>query len=213
MGAFEQRECISLLSVQQRSDGTSRSVHFGLVVEGRHVQSAKTAATVKDTGIGNTIDPSSVRLELNQKFDLLPIFKRDRSTALYHLCAALEMSTNPYTVDPDVAMALGRRVLEASMRAISGTYRKCPGVAAPLGAQFNSAAFAEAMELVEFAFRYEQIMYCFQLADREQFQVRYDPLEQRTVLPTPRVMRALRIRITSPALLLSTVSSKSFFTA
>lgn len=131
--------------------------------------------------MGNTIDPSSVRLELNQKFDLLPIFKRDRSTALYHLCAALEMSTNPYTVDPDVAMALGRRVLEASMRAIPGIYRNCPGVAAPLGAQFNSAAFAEAMELVEFAFRYEQIMYCFQLADRGQFQVRYDPLEQRTV--------------------------------
>jgi hypothetical protein len=143
--------------------------------------------------MGNTIDPSSVRLELNQKFDLLPIFKRDRSTALYHLCAALEMSTNPYTVDPDLAMAMGRRVLEASMRAIPGIDRNCPGVAAPLGAQFNSAAFAEAMELVEFAFRYEQIMYCFQLADRGQFQVRYDPLEQRTVFTYASVIRALRI--------------------
>ena len=37
------------------------------------------------------------------------------------------------------------------------------------------------MELVEFAFRYEQIMYCFELADRGQFEVRYDPLEQRTI--------------------------------
>ena len=70
--------------------------------------------------------PSSVRLELNQKFDALPIFKRDRAAALYHLCAALEMSTNPYTVDPDLVMATGRRALEASMRAIPGVYRNCP---------------------------------------------------------------------------------------
>ncbi|MGA2890187.1 MAG: hypothetical protein ABSE51_19230 [Terracidiphilus sp.] len=47
--------------------------------------------------------------------------------------------------------------------------------------QFNAAVFAEAMELVEFAFRYEQIMYCFELADRGQFEVRYDPLVRRTV--------------------------------
>jgi hypothetical protein len=61
--------------------------------------------------MGGTTTPSSVRRELNQKFDALPSFKRDRATALYHLCAALEMSTNPYTVDPDLVMAMGRRVL------------------------------------------------------------------------------------------------------
>lgn len=37
------------------------------------------------------------------------------------------------------------------------------------------------MELVEFAFHYDQIMYCFELADRGQFEVRYDSLEQRTI--------------------------------
>ncbi len=125
--------------------------------------------------------PASVRSELSQKFDMLPIFKRDRATALYHFSAALEMNTYPYTVDPDLLMALGRRVIEASMRAIPGIYRNCP--AAPLASpvQFNAAVFAEAMELVEFAFRYEQITYCFELAGRGQFDVRYDPLEQRTI--------------------------------
>jgi hypothetical protein len=131
--------------------------------------------------MGGTTTPSSVRRELNQKFDALPSFKRDRATALYHLCAALEMSTNPYTVDPDLVMAMGRRVLEASMRAIPAIYRKCPAIPATPSIWFNPAAFAEAMELVEFAFRYDQIMYCFELVDRGQFEVRYDPLEQRTI--------------------------------
>jgi hypothetical protein len=55
-------------------------------------------------------------------------------------------------------MAMGRRVLEASMRAIPGIYRNCQ--AAPLAStvQFNPVVFAEATELVEFAFRCEQVM-------------------------------------------------------
>ena len=40
------------------------------------------------------------------------------------------MSIYPYTVDPDLVMAMGRRVLEASMRAIPGIYRNCPAVSA-----------------------------------------------------------------------------------
>ena len=78
-------------------------------------------------------------------------------------------------------MAMGRRVLEASRRAIPGIYRSCPAVSVAPTVQFNPAAFAEAMELVEFAFRYDQIMYCFELVDRGQFEVRYDLLEQRTI--------------------------------
>lgn len=125
--------------------------------------------------------PASVRHELSQKFDALPIFKRDRASALYHLAVALEMSTYPYTVEPDLVMAMGRRVLEASMRAIPGIYRNCPTASLASSVQFNSAIFAEARELVEFAFNYEQVMYCFELADRGQFDVRFDPLERRTI--------------------------------
>jgi hypothetical protein len=125
--------------------------------------------------------PASVRHELSQKFDALPIFKRDRASALYHLAVALEMSTYPHTVNPDLVMAIGRRVLEASMRAIPGIYRNCPTTSLASAVQFNPATFAEAKELVEFAFNYEQVMYCFELADRSQFGVRFDPLDQRTV--------------------------------
>ena len=64
--------------------------------------------------MGLITTPASVRHELSQKFDALPIFKRDRASALYHLAVALEMSTYPYTVNPDLVMAIGRRVLEAS---------------------------------------------------------------------------------------------------
>jgi hypothetical protein len=70
--------------------------------------------------------------------------------------------------------------LEASMRAIPAIYRNCPVSTATPPVQVNPAAYAEAMELVEFAFRYDQIMYCFELADRGQFEVRYDPLAQCT---------------------------------
>ena len=124
---------------------------------------------------------AAVRRELSQKFDALPIFKRDRATALYHLASALEMTTDPFTVDLDLVMAQGRRALEASMRAIPAIYRNCSIPSMALAVEFSPAVFREALDLVEFAFRYDQIMYCFELADRGQFEVRYDPLEERTL--------------------------------
>ena len=49
------------------------------------------------------------------------------------------------------------------------------------------------MELVEFAFRYEQVMYCFELADRGQFEVRYNPVDQRTIFTFFPKMRAPKV--------------------
>ncbi len=129
----------------------------------------------------DTTTPSSVRRGLNEKFGALLIFKRDRATALYHLCSALEMSTNPYTVDPDIVMAAGRLAVEACTRALPAIFRRCPVIPLAPPVPFNPAAFAEAMELVEFAFLYDQITYCFELVDRGQFEVRYDPLDQCTI--------------------------------
>jgi hypothetical protein len=90
------------------------------------------------------------------------------------------MTTDPFTVDLDLVMALGRRALEASMRAIPAIYRNCSMPSMALEVEFSPTVFREALDLVEFAFRYDQIMYCFELADRGQFEVRYDPLEERT---------------------------------
>jgi hypothetical protein len=54
---------------------------------------------------------------------------------------------------------------------------------APVASSFgvNSAALTEALELVDFASRCHPIMYCFELTDRGQYEVRYERLERRTV--------------------------------
>ena len=83
-------------------------------------------------------------------------------------------------VDPDILMAMGRRALEASLRAVPAIYRNCRVLPATTPLQVNPAVITEAMELVEFAYRYDQVMYCFELADRGQFDVRYDSLAQCT---------------------------------
>lgn len=85
--------------------------------------------------------PVSVRRQLSQKFDVLPIFKQDRDTALYHLASALEMTTAPFTADLDLAMALGRRALDVSMRAIPAIYRSCSIPSLALEVEFSPAVF------------------------------------------------------------------------
>lgn len=123
--------------------------------------------------------PASVRRELNEKFEAFAIFKRDRATALYHFCVALELLPVPLSVDSGLALAKGRHATEATMRAIPMIFRLCPVItAAPI---FNVAVLAEAAKLIDFASRVDQIMYCYELADRGQFDVRYDPLSQQTM--------------------------------
>src|ERR1035438_7454922 len=123
----------------------------------------------------DTPTPASVRRKLNEQFETLALFKRDRGTALYHFCAALELIPTPISDNPDLAMAKGRHAIEASMRAIPTIFRICPATPIPTSFEINAAVLAEASELVEFASRFDQIMYCFELADREQHDVRYDP--------------------------------------
>lgn len=129
----------------------------------------------------DTPTPASVRRELIEQFEAQALFKRNRATALYHFCAALELIPTPISDNPDLAMAKGRHAIEASMRAIPAIFRLCPATPDPKSFEINPAVLAEASELVEFASRFDQIMYCFELADREQHSVRYDPLTQSTV--------------------------------
>jgi hypothetical protein len=129
----------------------------------------------------DTTTPASVRRELNEQFEALALFSRDRNTALYHFCTALELIPTPFSDNPDLQMAKGRHAVEASMRAIPVIFRICPVAPAASSSQVNSAALAEALELLDFASRCDPIMYCFELADRGQYEVRYDPLARRTV--------------------------------
>jgi hypothetical protein len=125
--------------------------------------------------------PVSVRRKLIEQFEALALFKRDRCTALYNFCRALELIPTPISDNPDLAMAKGRHAIEASFRSIPAIFRLCPSTSIPTSFEINTAALAEASELVDFASRFDQIMYCFELADREQNDVRYDPLTQSTV--------------------------------
>lgn len=75
------------------------------------------------------------------------------------------------------------------MRAIPRIYRNCPAAPWESVVQFNPAVFAEAMELVKFALRYEQVMYCFELA----VEVRYNPVDQRTIFTFFPKMRAPKV--------------------
>jgi hypothetical protein len=130
--------------------------------------------------MADTTTPASVRRKLVEQFEAQPLLQRDRSAAWYHFCAALELIPYPVTDSPDLAMAEGRHAVEASIRAIPAIFRICP-VAPSASLEINTAVLAEASQFVEFAARYDQIMYCFELADRGQFEVRYDPLAEHTI--------------------------------
>lgn len=125
--------------------------------------------------------PATVRRRLTEIFKSLAIFKRDRGAALYHFCVALELIPTPLSDNPDLAMAKGRHATEASIRAVPAIFQLCPAASSTPSIEINSAILAEAKELVGFASRFDQVMYCFELADREQHAVRYDPLTQRTI--------------------------------
>ena len=97
----------------------------------------------------DTPTPASVRRKLNEQFESLALFKRDRGTALFHFCAALELIPTPISDNPDLAMAKGRHAIEASMRAIPAIFRLCPAIPIPKSPEVNPALLAEASELVE----------------------------------------------------------------
>jgi hypothetical protein len=91
-------------------------------------------------------------------------------------CVALELIPIPLSDNPDLAMARGRHATEASIRAVPAIFQLCPEASSTPSIEINPAILTEAKELVEFASCFDQVMYCFELADREQHAVRYDPL-------------------------------------
>jgi hypothetical protein len=112
-------------------------------------------------------------------FSDLPIFKRSRGEALLHYYVALEAHL-PWLTQPEAAHVYGRMAIESSMQAIPAIYRNCT-VAPDYVAHFNAGAYRDAVELFEFAVRYEQVMYCVALAKRDQFAVRFDYLSRTVV--------------------------------
>jgi hypothetical protein len=126
---------------------------------------------------GSEHTPIAARRKIEERFCELPIFKRSRSSALYHYCAALDISALEAPINPQVQTEVNRFAIESTLKAIPAIYRRCPNTSEK-GMRLNLAIYQEASEMIRYARRYEQVMFCFELADRGQFDVRFDPISQ-----------------------------------
>jgi hypothetical protein len=118
------------------------------------------------------IDPNSIPLEarraITKRFGELPIFKRSRRVAVYNFFAALEQETSVLTGNSQAIYALGRRAIEASHRAIPAIFSNCHTQPED-EMRLNPAAVHEATELLKFSYKFDQVMFCYELADRGQY--------------------------------------------
>ena len=96
------------------------------------------------------LTPASVRRKLIERFESLALFKRDRTTALYHYCVALELIPTPLSDNSDLTMAKGRHALEASIRAVPAIFRLCPVVSNAPSFEINPAAFSYGYDRLRF---------------------------------------------------------------
>jgi hypothetical protein len=129
-----------------------------------------------------TRSPTDVRREVTAAYQQLQIFVQPRATALYHYLVVVEsrflqagLATNPAISH----FAVNRKVVESSARAIPAIFRLC----APSGGSFGIAPniFDDAYELFDLSTGLDNAEYCFELADRGQFVVRFEPMENRVI--------------------------------
>jgi hypothetical protein len=117
---------------------------------------------------------ATARREIQKAFEQLAIFKRPRSVAVVHFVAALDVEAikalfSGFEDGPASNMA-HRRVVEASSFAIPGIYQLCDSRDCAVRTM-NREVYAEARELFEFCYAYEQVDFSFRLADKGQLQI------------------------------------------
>jgi hypothetical protein len=117
---------------------------------------------------------ANARREIERAFGLLKIFERPRGDAVLHFVAALDVEAvgavaSPHKDAPTSNMA-HRRVVEASAFGIPAIYNRCaPSRGSVTG--IDRQIYAEARELFDFCYAYEQIDFSFKLADKGQMQI------------------------------------------
>jgi hypothetical protein len=117
---------------------------------------------------------ANARREIEQAFGRLSIFQRPRGVAALYFAAAMDAEAvkvlfSPYEDAPSSNMA-HRRVVEASAFGIPAIYSDCPPSSDSAGG-IDRQIYAEARELFEFCYAYEQVDFSFKLADKGQFQI------------------------------------------
>ena len=111
----------------------------------------------------------AARRHIRESFASLPIFGRARGLAVYHYCAVLEVESFKAEASLAKHFSVHRSAVESSDRAIPALYEHCPPTQTPLA--IDQGLFAEAHELFVFSRNYEQVEFCFELADRGQFEI------------------------------------------
>lgn len=133
-----------------------------------------------------TPTPLDIRRGIAQAFDALPIFARSLETALYNFCAVMKVNSFMAGASKKAIYSANRETVEACILALTALLDKCQH-GSEQDLRINEAAYGEARELFEFSTDYEQIKFCFELADRDQYLVNVEP-----------GMRRLRFSYASP---------------
>jgi hypothetical protein len=117
---------------------------------------------------------ANARREVSEAFARLPIFQRPRGVAALHFAAALDVEAVKGLISPDEAdrawMGAQRRVVEASAFAVPAIYDRC-AFSGRSTTNIDQEIYAEARELFDFCYAYEQVEYSFKLADKGQMEI------------------------------------------
>jgi hypothetical protein len=112
-----------------------------------------------------------VRRELANLFKGLSLLKRSRAAAIFHYFTVLEAEVFSIADAPGEpskkAFLVHRKAVESSIRAIPAIFDFCP--LSEASRRISQEIFAEALELYDFSYNYEQVEYSMQLADKGQF--------------------------------------------
>ena len=121
-----------------------------------------------------TPTPLDIRRGIAQAFDALPFFARSLETALYNFCAVMEVNSFIAGASKKAIYSANRETVEACILALTTVLDKCQR-GSEQDLRINEAAYGEGRELFEFSTDYEQIKFCFELADRDQYLVNVEP--------------------------------------
>jgi hypothetical protein len=117
---------------------------------------------------------SQARRDLTTLFRGLSLFKRSRAAAILHYFSVLETEVLKVAAAPDEAskkaFVVHREAVESSIRAIPAIFDSCP-VSNGDSRRISEDIFAEAQELCDFAYKYEQVEYSMELAEKGHYRI------------------------------------------
>jgi hypothetical protein len=140
-----------------------------------YIQKWWTSATLKSTAMKRDLFQYvlQVRKDLAAAFRALPLLKRSRAAAIVHYFTLMEAEVFKIADAPGQAskkaFVVHRKAVESSSLAIPAIFDFCP-VRIDLR-RISEEMFAEAYELYNFSYKYEQVEYCMRLAEKGHFRI------------------------------------------